>query len=148
MNGAAGIPDAIRKACEAYVEGLAAVMRALANLPREGGEAHRRMVEQWLILARTSKDSFVAALNQSLDLWERECRRAVGAPHAAGVTFPGGNPLEGRAETWKRGIEMFAAGPAADAYREAVRRQGELVQQSLEEGMPAWQRLWQPAERK
>ncbi|HET7876838.1 MAG TPA: hypothetical protein VFN71_15050 [Methylomirabilota bacterium] len=148
MEAQATIPDAVRKTCEAYTEGLSAVMKALEHLPRESGEAHRRMVEQWLTLARTSKDSFVAALNQGFELWERECRRAVGAPHAPGIPGAAGNPLAVWAETWKHALETYAGGGAADVYREAIRRQGELVQQTLEEGMRAWQRLWEPAGRK
>ncbi|HET8578013.1 MAG TPA: hypothetical protein VFO18_13015 [Methylomirabilota bacterium] len=148
MNAQATIPEAIKKTCEAYTEGLSTVMRALESLPREAGESHRRMVEQWLVLARTSKDSFIAALNQGFDLWERECRRAVGAPHATGAFGAWANPLEPWADTWRRTVETFTGGAMANAYSEAIRRQSDMVQQSLEESMRAWQRLWQPVERK
>jgi hypothetical protein len=148
MEAQAAISEVIRKTCEAYAEGLSAVMKALESLPRESGEAHRRMVERWLDLARASKDSFITALNQGFELWERECRRAVGAPHAPGATGPGGNPLEAWADGWRRTLDAFAGSAVTDAYREAVRRQGEMVQRALEDGMRAWQGLWQPAGRK
>jgi hypothetical protein len=35
-------------------------MKAIEDLPRDSGELHRHAVEQWLGLARTNKDSFVA----------------------------------------------------------------------------------------
>jgi len=149
MDTQSTIPDTMRKTSEAYAEALSAVTKMLEGMPKQGGEAYRRMVEEWLELARTSKESFIAAVNQSFELWERECRRAVGAPHAPGTAMPGRNPMEAWLESWDRAIEAFrGAGGLGEVYREAVRRQAELVQQTLQEGVRAWQRLWQPTERK
>jgi hypothetical protein len=64
LEAQAILTDAISKTSEVYTEALAAVMKALADLPRESGELHRRAVEQWLGLARTNKENFVAAVNQ------------------------------------------------------------------------------------
>jgi len=64
LEAQAILTDAIRKTSEVYTEALAAAMKALADLPRESGELHRRAVEQWLGLARTNKENFVAAVNQ------------------------------------------------------------------------------------
>ncbi|HEV8438704.1 MAG TPA: hypothetical protein VGT40_11460 [Methylomirabilota bacterium] len=149
MDAQSTIADAVRMASQAYSESLSAVMKTLQGLPHQGGDAYRRMVEDWLGLARTSKDSFIAAVNQSFDLWERECRRAVGAPHAAmGAATPGSNPMEAWLQNWRRSVEAFAsAGQPGAVYGEAARRQAELVQQTLQEGMRAWQRLWQPPDR-
>lgn len=149
MELQSSIADAMRKMCEAYAEGLSVVMKTIESLPRQGGEAHRRMAEEWLNLARLSKESFVTALNQGFELWERECRRAIGAPHPPGGAPPSGNPIEAWAENWKRTVEAFTSGGApGEAWREAARQQSEIVQQSLQEGMRAWQRLWQPPERR
>src|SRR5437667_9852130 len=82
MENAANFADAVRQTFEAYTEALSAVMKALEKLPKEGGDAHRQMVEQWLDLARMSKKSVVAAINQGFDLWEREDRRLIGAAHS------------------------------------------------------------------
>src|SRR5207244_13099430 len=84
MENDANFADAVRKTFEAYTEALSAVMKALEQLPKQGGDAHRQTVEQWLTLARMSKESVVAAINQGFDLWERACRRLVGVPHDTG----------------------------------------------------------------
>jgi hypothetical protein len=156
MEIQSNIAEAMRKMSEAYVGGLATVMKTLESLPRQGGESNRPMVEQWLSLARMSKDSYVAALNQGFELWERECRRIVGAPHPAGSgsappggSAPSASPMEAWAESWKRTVEGFSTGGApGDPSREAARRQAEMVQQALQESMRAWQGLWQPPERR
>ncbi len=149
MDAQATLADAIRKTFEAYTEGLAAVMKVLGgDLPRESGELHRRAVEQWLDLARANKDSFVTAVNQSFDIWERECRRLVGAPHLPGAPAFGANPMEVWLENWQRAVAAMTAGSVPGApYRDLVRRQTELVQQALLDGISVWRRFWQPADR-
>ena len=42
MEPQAILTDAIRKTSEAYREALAAAMKAIADLPREGGQLHRQ----------------------------------------------------------------------------------------------------------
>ena len=146
MEPQAILTDAIRKTSEAYGEALAATMKAIADLPREGGQLHRQTVEQWLGMARANKDNFVAAVNQGFDIWERECRRLIGAPHQSGALPPGANPMEGWLENWQRAVAAMTAGSVpGEPYRELVRRQTELVQQALLDGVGAWRRLWQPA---
>ncbi len=135
--------DAIRKTCEAYSEAVSTITKGIEAMPATGGEAQRRMVDQWLGLARMSKESFVTALNQTFDLWERECRRLAGGP-ATSPLPPWTNPLEAWSENWRRSMETFlAASRPGDFWAEQARRQTEMVQQTLEEGLRAWQRLWQ-----
>jgi len=148
MEGPAILTDAIRKTSEVYGEALAATMKAIADLPRESGELHRRAVEQWLGLARTNKDNFVAAVNQGFDIWERECRRLIGAPHQPGALAPGANPMEIWLENWQRAVAAMTAGSIpGQPYRDLVQRQTELVQQALLDGVGTWRRLWQPVDR-
>jgi hypothetical protein len=148
MEQVASVAEAMRKTFEAYTEALSAVVKALEKLPTQGGDAHRRVVEQWLDLACMSKESAVAAINQGFDLWERECRRLVGAPHAAGSASISGTMIDAWAERWKRTLDAFApAGPRDEPWAEQARRQAELVQQSLLDSLHAWQRLWQSPQR-
>lgn len=139
--------DAIRKTAEAYAEALSAVMNALEGMPKQGGEEHRRTAEQWLRMARMSKDSVVLAIDQGFDLWETQCRRAIGAPHSgeprAAPGDPPRNPMEAWAENWKKTVDAFTGtGQPGDAWSEAVRKQAEMAQQAWQEGLRAWQRLW------
>src|SRR5260370_35907993 len=84
MDNVSGIADAIRKATEAYTEALGTVTKALQNLASQTGGADReRVVENWLRLARMSKDGAVSALEHGFELWERECRRMAAAPGGA-----------------------------------------------------------------
>jgi hypothetical protein len=142
METLPSILDAIRKTAEAYLDGLSTMTKAIESLPKLAGDAHRQWLEQWLTLARTSKDGVITALNEGFALWERECRRLVGAPHAA--IQPSLNPLEIWAENWRKATEAFAgSSQLGQAWSEAVEKQARLVQHTMEEGLRAWQQLWQ-----
>ena len=112
MENAANFADAVRQTFEAYTEALSAVMKALEQLPKEGGDAHPQTVEQWLALARMSKESVVAAINQGFDLWERECRRLIGAPHSPGPASVSAAMIDALAESWRRTLVAFVPGGA------------------------------------
>ncbi len=64
-------------------------------------------VEQWISLARMGKDGVVAAITQSFDLWERECRRLMGAVPLGSVASSPMNPAEVWAEGWKTWTESW-----------------------------------------
>ncbi len=66
----------------------------------------------------------------------------MGAPHAA--IQPSLNPLDVWADNWKRTMDAFAASShLGQAWSEAVWKQAQLVQQTMQEGLSAWQQLWQ-----
>ncbi len=62
------ILDAIRKTTEAYVDGLSTMTKAIESLPNLAGDAHHQWLEQWLTLARTSKNGVITALNEGFAL--------------------------------------------------------------------------------
>lgn len=136
-----GIREAIRTASEAYVEALTAVTKALTNLAGQsgGGADRERMIENWLRVARMSKDGVVNALEQGFEMWEREIRRTATGKTAA--PWKSANPMEAWAENWRKATEAFAG---SNAWGEEARKQAETVQQTLQEGLRAWQRLWEP----
>jgi len=136
-----GIGEAIRKASEAYAEALGAVGKALQNLA--GGTAgvdRDRLVENWLRVARMSKDGVITALEQGFELWEREIRRTVAT--AKGSRRQSSNPMEAWTENWRRATEAFSGG--AGSLGEEARKQAETIQKTLQDGLRAWQRLWEP----
>ena len=142
MDNVSGIADAIRKATEAYAESLAAVTKALQNLASQTSGADReRVVENWLRLARMSKDGVVTALEHGFELWERECRRMASAPE--GATAQGASdPMAAWAENWRKATEAFSG--STSGWSEEARKQAETIQKTLQDGMRAWQRLWEP----
>lgn len=136
-----GIGEAIRKASEAYVEALTAVTRALAKLAAQTGAGpdRERMVENWLRVARMSKDGVIGALEQGFELWEREVRRMIAG--GAGAAPKAANPIEAWADNWRKATEAFTgSGP----WGAEARKQAEAVQEMLQESLRAWQRLWEP----
>lgn len=136
------IPDAIGNAWNAYAEGLTAVAHALESLPERRGDAQRHVVDDWLGLARTSKESFVTAVDQSFEVFERECRRRAGVAHSARFDPGPVNPLERWAESWKdAGETLTAIGSSGGAYAEGARRHAESARHALEDGLRAWQRM-------
>lgn len=145
METLPNIADAIRRVSEAYAEALSIMTKALESLPKPGNEAQRRLAEEWLRVARMGKDGIVAALNQGFGLWERECLRALGALPPE----PQGNPMEAWADNWRSTLDVFAvASKLGDAWSEEARKQAELVQQTIQEGLRAWQQFWQAPKRK
>jgi hypothetical protein len=145
MDALPDIADTIRRLNEAYAQTLSAMTKAVESFPKPGSEAQRRLAEEWLRVARMSKDGIVTAVNQGFELWERECRRALGAL----PTEPLGNPMEAWAENWRKTLDAFTgASKLGEAWSEEARKQFELAQQAMQEGLRVWQRFWQPGERK
>ena len=142
MNGLNDVAETIRKTTEAYSQALATAMGLLASAPPAGGGSNPA-VEQWLRLARMTKDGLITAIEQGFELWEREYRRAMSGGAAAPAAAA--NPIEIWTENWRKAVEAMTAGPkAADPWADQARRQAEVMQKTLQEGLSAWQRLWAP----
>ena len=134
-----GIGEAIRKASEAYAEAITAVSKALQGIASQAGGADKdRLVENWLRVARMSKDGIVTAIEQGYQYWETQVRRNVATGNAGAKAPP--NPMEGLAENWRKATEAFTGG----GWNEEARKQAETVQKMLSEGIRAWQRIWEP----
>jgi uncharacterized protein YukE len=137
-----GIGEAIRKASEAYAEALSAVGKALQNLAGGTAGADRdRLVENWLRVARMSKDGVITALEHGFELWEREIRRTV-ATVKSGAKSDSSSPIDAWTENWRRATEAFTSGTGS--LGEEARKQAETVQKTLQDGLRAWQKLWEP----
>jgi hypothetical protein len=140
-----GISDAIRKASEAYVQALTTVTKALQGLASQVNSTDReKLVENWLRVARMSKDGIITALESGFQYWETEIRRtAATAARSTTTATEGKNPMEAWAENWRKATEAFTSGPAG-SWTEELRLQSEAVQKSLQDGIRQWQRLWEP----
>ncbi|MBE3605093.1 hypothetical protein IMX07_15900 [bacterium] len=137
----AGIGEAIRKAAAAYADALSAVGKALQDVAGSAAGADRdRLVENWLRVARMSKDGVITALEQGFELWEREIRRTAALARSAGGERPS-NPADVWAENWRRATEAFGN---VGGWGDEARKQAEAVQKTLQDGLRAWQRLWEP----
>jgi hypothetical protein len=137
------IADAIRKATDAYGDTLNAAAKALGDLAKQAtGPERERIVEHWLRIARMSKDGFITALEQGFEIWERECRRM--AASGASAAEKSRNPMDAWAENWRKATETFTASFGSADWAQEARKQAEAVQKTLQEGLKAWQRLWEP----
>jgi len=81
MDYFSGVTEAIKKASVAFTEALSTVSSVLQNIAGQApaGPDRDRIVENWLRIARMSKDGVVSAIEQGFELWESECRRMMGA---------------------------------------------------------------------
>jgi len=141
-----GISDAIRKACDAYVQALSTVTKALQGLANQASGSDRdKLIENWLRVARMSKDGIVTALDHGFQYWENEIRRTAAASHEPSGSASK-NPMDAWAENWRRATEAFTAGPAG-SWSEEARKQAEAIQQTLMDGMLQWQKLWEPGKK-
>jgi hypothetical protein len=138
-----GMAEAMRKASEAFAEAISTVSKSIQNAASQSGGSDRdRLVENWLRIARMSKDGMITAMEHGFEVWEREVRRLTtsggGAAKAAAA-----NPMEAWADNLRKATEAIMGGGAAN-FGEEARKQAEAVQQSVAEGIRAWQRLWDP----
>lgn len=141
-----GISEAVRKASEAYVQALSTVTKALQGLASQASSTDRdKLVENWLRVARMSKDGIITALESGFQYWENEIRRNAAATRdtTSGAAGKAPNPMEAWAENWRIATEAFTAGPAG-SWPDELRKQSEAVQKSLQDGIRQWQRLWEP----
>lgn len=131
------IGEAIRKASEAYAQAIAAVSKALQNIAAQAGGSDRdRLLENWLRVARMSKDGMITAIEQAYEFWEREVRRTA----AGSTSAKPSNPMDAWAENWRKATDAFASGN----WSEEARKQAESVQKILSDGIRTWQRMWEP----
>jgi hypothetical protein len=145
-EGFSAMAEAIRKASESYVQALTTVTKALQGLAGQAGGADRdRVVENWLRVARMSKDGIITALETGFQYWEAEIRRTASARNP-GSAATAKNPMEAWAENWRLATEAFTSGPAGN-WTEELRKQSEAVQKSLQDGIRQWAELWE-AEKK
>jgi hypothetical protein len=137
--------DAIKQSNEAYAAAISALGKAVQNLASGTPSSDRdRLVDNVLRLARMSKDTVVAAIEQGFELWERQVRRVASAGAETPASRAGAsNPTEVWAENWRKATEAFVGGGVNDE----VRKQVETVQNAFLEGIRAWQRLWEPEKR-
>jgi hypothetical protein len=138
-----GIGEVIRKAGEAFTETLAAANKAINDLAAQAGAGsdRDRMVENWLRAARMSKDGMVTALEQGFQWWERQVREQTRRSGSAADAEKHANPMEAWAENWRKATESFGA---SGKWTEEARKQAESVQKTLQDGLRAWQRMWEP----
>jgi hypothetical protein len=91
-------------------------------------------------VARMSKDGVITAMEQGFELWEREIRRTLGS--AGAKSKETSNPMEAWAENLRKATEAFVGG--SGNWSNEARKQAEMVQKTLAEGIRVWQRLWEP----
>jgi len=106
-----GTSEAMRKASDAFADAIAAVSKTIQSAASQSGEADRdRLVENWLRIARMSKDGMVNAIEHGFEVWEREVRRAAtsGASAAKGTS-----PMEAWADNLRKASESMMGGGAA-----------------------------------
>jgi hypothetical protein len=147
MNSTPNVAEAIIRTTEAYTRALSTAMSFLASTPPREAAASPA-AEQWLRLARMTKDGVVLAIEQGFAMWERECRRALagGATPAPVSSLP--NPIELWADGWRKALDSLnAAARPDDPWAAAARKQAETMQQMVQDGLAAWLRLWQPPAR-
>jgi hypothetical protein len=131
------IGEAIRRAGEIYAQAIAAVNKALQDVAAQASGSDRdRLLENWLRVARMSKDGMITAIQQAYEFWEREVRRTATGSASAKAS----NPMDAWAENWRKATEAFTTG----TWSEEARKQAESVQKILSDGIRTWQQMWQP----
>jgi ParB-like chromosome segregation protein Spo0J len=140
------IVKAMRKAGDAYAETLATLSKAFEQMPKQAAGLigdRAQILENWLRVARMSKDGLVISIEQGFELWERECRRMAASAKSGAAEAP--SPFEAWAENWKRASEALLAG--SSTWNSETQKFAKGVQESLQEGLHAWQSLWESSKK-
>lgn len=137
-----GIGDAIRRAGEAFAEAITAMSKTVENVAGKAsaGPERDRLIENWLRIARMSKDGAMTAIEHGFEIWEREVRRLM---TSGGQNPSAANPMDAWVENLRKATESMVGANVASLSEEA-RKQAETVQKTVAEGIRAWQRLWAP----
>jgi hypothetical protein len=135
-----GIGDAIRRASEGFAEAITAVSKSIQNAAKGGGD-RERAIENWLRIARMSKDGVITAIEHGFEVWEREVRRATSAGGGSAPKAPS-SPMEAWAENLRKATDTLLGG--APGTSDEAHKQAESVRKSVADGIRAWQRLWEP----
>jgi len=137
-----GIGEAMRKASQAFADAIESVSKSIQSATAQGsGPDRERLVENWLRIARMSKDGMITAVEHGFEVWEREVRRMASSGKEGDKAA---SPLEAWAENLRKATESIIGSGAATNLGDEARKQAESVQKAFAEGIRAWQRLWEP----
>jgi hypothetical protein len=135
-----GIGETIRRATEAFAEAISAMGKSVQSaVEKASGQDRERIVENWLRIARMSKDGVITAIDHGFEVWEREVRRMAST---GGTQKTSANPMEAWAENLRKATESLIPGGTA-GLGEEMRKQAENVQKTVAEGIRTWQKLWE-----
>jgi hypothetical protein len=146
----AGIGKLLRDITRAYEDGLAAIGNAIGDLAKRRIPDSERQIERWISVARTAKDSYVAAIDQTFAAWERRIRRAMtpdkSEPEkesARGQKAPA-SQLDAWVEEWRKANESFMHSISESELGEEAMKQARELRKTFESGLKNLAKLWQP----
>jgi coproporphyrinogen III oxidase-like Fe-S oxidoreductase len=135
-----GIGDAMRKAAEALAEAISSVSKSIqSSMAGMAAPDRERLVENWLRIARMSKDGAITAIEHGYETWEREVRRLAGV--GSGAASASSDPMAAFTENLRKATEAVMSG--ASGIGEEARKQTESLQKTVSEGIRTWQKLWE-----
>lgn len=138
-----GIEEAIRQASQGFAEAIMAVSKSIQNAAKGGGD-RERAIENWLRIARMSKDGVITAIEHGFEVWEREMRRATSA-NGRSAPKASSQPMEAWAENLRKATDaLLGRGPDSS---DEMGRPIESVRKAVADSIRAWQRLWESEKR-
>jgi hypothetical protein len=146
----AGIGKLLRDITRAYEDGLAAIGNAIGDLAKRRIPDSERQIERWISVARTAKDSYVAAIDQTFAAWERRIRRAMTPEKSEpekestrGQKAPT-SQLDAWIEDWRKANESFMHSIGESDLGEEALKQARELRKTFEGGLKNLAKLWQP----
>lgn len=146
----AGIGKLLRDITRAYEDGLAAIGNAIGDLAKRRIPDSERQIERWISVARTAKDSYVAAIDQTFAAWERRIRRSM-APEksepekeSTRAQKAPTSQLDAWIEEWRKANESFMHSIGESELGEEALKQARELRKTFESGLKNLAKLWQP----
>jgi len=151
MADSTGIGKVLRDITQAYVDGLATIGGAIADLAKLRIPDGERQMEHWIGLARAAKDGYVAAIDQGFAVWERRIRQTMARADSSssakesksGQQAPA-SQIEAWLQTWRNANESFMQSIRDSGLGEEALKQTRELRKTLEGGLKSLQKLWQP----
>jgi hypothetical protein len=146
----AGIGKLLRDITRAYEDGLAAIGNAIGDLAKRRIPDSERQIERWMSVARTAKDSYVAAIDQTFAAWERRIRRAMtpekSEPEKESTRGQKArtSQLDAWIEEWRKANESFMHSIGESELGEEALKQARELRKTFEGGLKNLAKLWQP----
>ncbi|MDO8434081.1 MAG: hypothetical protein Q7S58_16915 [Candidatus Binatus sp.] len=151
MDESSGIGKVLRDITRAYEDGLSTIGNAISDLGKRRIPDAERQVERWISMARSAKDGYVAAIDQSFTAWERQVRNLLtpsksqsdkeGKPESKRTA----SQLESWIEEWRTANESFTKSLRESGLGKEAIKQAKEYRKTFEDGLKNLQKMWQSA---
>jgi hypothetical protein len=145
VDESSGFGKVLRDITRAYEDGLSTIGETIKDLSKRRIPDAERQVERWIGMARTAKDGYVAAIDQSFATWEKQVRKMLTPQSQPDKESKGSSPLESWLDEWRTANEAFTKSIRESGLGQEALKQAKEYRKTFEDGLKNLQDMWQSA---